>query len=210
MQAEGGSTSHETGANPAPPAPPPTPTIPMHGAGKTQEEGSRAVVVPEDAPEWFMEGMRVVSEINLGPTYVELLRAFAKLEESTGFAGSKVLSTAKRPTEVKGWVKDARRTTPWPIANLGTFTKSWWAWWSALQPAWRGGCRGQGEAGKVVPAGADWGKLVVPGRNGLLTVVATVYWWGCKERENGSCSEEWHEAVGDVLWVLRSLTEPNE
>lgn len=46
----------------------------------------------------------------------------------------------------------------------------------------------------------------MPGVNGVLSVVAALYWWGCAEKKLEELpSTGWLEAVGDVVWALDCL-----
>lgn len=57
------------------------------------------------------------------------------------------------------------------------------------------------------------GLLIAPGANGMLGVVACLYWWGksvLQKVENGivldeGSVEDWEEAVADVQWVIEAL-----
>jgi hypothetical protein len=49
--------------------------------------------------------------------------------------------------------------------------------------------------------------LRAPSQNGVLSVVASLYWWGKKVQiagEDDDC-ESWVEAVADVEWMLHGL-----
>ncbi|KAJ7602641.1 hypothetical protein DFH06DRAFT_1023575 [Mycena polygramma] len=139
-----------------------------------------------------------------------LVTAWVELERSYAFAfGTAALKATHRPAEVKKWIGDARGKTlaVVPITNMGKFVESWWKWWTVLQPSWRGSARGQREGPPAAAPDADWSQLVVPGQNGLLTVMATLYWWGCAEKGTGMAerSQGWEEAARDVLSVLNGL-----
>ena len=62
---------------------------------------------------------------------------------------------------------------------------------------------------------SDWGKLYAPGANGILGIVACLYWWGKStlgKVEEGVVQdagniEEWKEAVKDVQWTLQALVD---
>jgi hypothetical protein len=142
-----------------------------------------------------------------------MLEALVALERSYGFKiGSKNLSKgSRRPVQVQDWIKDGRgrNLAVRPIANLARYQEDWWAWWTELQPPWRGSWRGQTSEKSAVPADADWGKLVVPGQNGLLSVVATLYWWAVAEKKAGTLTPSvgWGEAVVDTTFVLRGLAK---
>ncbi|KAJ7184013.1 hypothetical protein B0H12DRAFT_970923, partial [Mycena haematopus] len=168
------------------------------------------VSCPAEAAQWFHDAFAEVSRQALGPQYEEILRAFIKLEKSHGWAlqGGHLKTNVPRPKQVSDWVKDGRGRrakvkAPMPITDIAAFAKKWWAWWSDLQPAWRGAWRGRGTAEQAVPENADWGPLAVWGQNGLLSVVAAMYWWGCAEEKIGlsTRSVEWEEAAADLIWI---------
>jgi hypothetical protein len=148
----------------------------------------------------------------IGPRYEEILKAWLDFEKKHDFAlGSSALRAQHRPQEVHEWIRDGRGRSMAvrPIADVAKFESAWWKWWSALQPSWRGTWRGRTGAAPALPPGGDWEKLAVHGQNGLLSVVATLYWWGFaeKKKEQGvdARSAAWEEAAGDVLCVLRGL-----
>lgn len=103
------------------------------------------------------------------------------------------------------------------MGDVGAYAQEWWKWWQILQPEWRvfdsdttGVCAG---TRAVQPESPDaWDRLLVPGANGLLGVVASLYWWGCgvvglegkkrKEEEDG-----WIKAVEDCAWVMECLVD---
>ncbi|KAJ7646084.1 hypothetical protein DFH06DRAFT_997880 [Mycena polygramma] len=187
----------------------PRPTPPATPSDSEEGQSIRAVCPPKSAP-WFEHGFTEVSREDLGARYEELLKAYIDLERGYGFAlGTKALKGPDRPSQVQKWIRDGRGRTQAvrEIANVDAFEKQWWSWWSGLQPAWRGAWRGQ-TALPPPPENADWEGLAVPGQNGLLSVVATIYWWGCAEKEKGMSSRSagWEEAVTDVIWVFRGLT----
>ncbi|KAJ7800261.1 hypothetical protein B0H14DRAFT_2276923, partial [Mycena olivaceomarginata] len=139
---------------------------------------------PADAPLWFQNGFREVSREDLGPQYKTLLQDFIALERSTGFVQAAkgegkpkgLKGSSLRPQQVMDWIRDGRGRSQVlrAIADITEFKNDWWAWWRGMQPDWR--TAGDNAA---VPNGADWGVLAVPGQNGLLSVVACLYWWGC-------------------------------
>ncbi|KAJ7204377.1 hypothetical protein GGX14DRAFT_368798 [Mycena pura] len=115
------------------------------------------------------------------------------------------LATESRPAEVALWIK-RYRTSPVHIKNVGAFENKWWTWWALNQPMWRGRCA-DGRPEKVDTLGKSWGNLAVYRQNGLLSVVATLYWWGCMEqtRDTGDISAGWLDAVRDMAWVMAEL-----
>ncbi|KAJ7432248.1 hypothetical protein B0H11DRAFT_1669801, partial [Mycena galericulata] len=160
---------------------------------------------PASAPSWFSDAVGELLRAEIGPRYVEVLKAFVELEEAYMFENGKgKLPVIERPIQVTDWIKGGRgRKKGVPaIRDIKAFETKWWSWWTEMQPAWRGRANGKplrGEGG----AEEGWGALVAPGVNGLLSVVATLYWWGYAENagEEGNCSPGWEEAAADVIWV---------
>ncbi|KAJ6476568.1 hypothetical protein DFH09DRAFT_1108865 [Mycena vulgaris] len=92
-----------------------------------------------DTPEWFRNMYRELVHAELAPAYNRLLSAYIELERGYGYdntTGGK-LGAANRHKQVGKWIQDARgRSGKTPsITSVAAFEKSWWAWWSRLQPA---------------------------------------------------------------------------
>jgi hypothetical protein len=150
-----------------------------------------------------------ISQQDVGTEYQGLLRAFVDLESRYRFEkGKKNLPAAGRPTQLSEWIRDGRgrSKTSMVIDNLAQYEEGWWKWWLGMQPSWQ-----VGEDGVPVRPEEyrdDWGGLVAPGQNGLLSVVATLYWWAQAEVAQGiNQSAGWREAVADTLWVLKELAK---
>ncbi|KAJ7615075.1 hypothetical protein DFH06DRAFT_1013683 [Mycena polygramma] len=210
---------------PASPTPPPASPVSSEGASQNNDGGARPAsnedtvmgdaraVCPVDAPPWVKDAYQEISREPIGPRFEEMVDAWLRLEKSYGFVqGNGTLRTKDpkdRPGEVKEWVRDGRGRTMAviPIPNRAAFEQKWWKWWTALQPSWRGSWRGRSSSAPCAPQGGGWESLAVPGRNGLLSVVATLYWWGCAEKKDGieARSAEWEEAAAEVISVLRAL-----
>jgi hypothetical protein len=177
-----------------------------------QKQTQTRVECPGDAPNWFQTVFIEISREEVGGLYERMLEAFVELEKSREFKqGGSGLPTVGRPSQVSDWIKDGRgRSLPVrPIHNLEKFEKEWWVWWTALQPEWRGAWRGRPQTEGAVREGAEWGKLGNPGQNGILSVVAALYWWACAEKARDiKASKGWEEAVVDTTFVLRAMTRP--
>ncbi|KAJ7605235.1 hypothetical protein DFH06DRAFT_1020351, partial [Mycena polygramma] len=189
---------------PAPPSPPPV------------SPPARASPTPPPTPPseadwkpWFKHGFEEVSREELGGLYHEVLEALIDLERSYGFVfGTEKVKGVGRPSQVTEWIRDGRGRTQAvrAVPDVPKFSREWWTWWSSLQPEWRGSWRGRATQ-PPPPENAVWEKLRVPGQNGVLSVVATLYWWGCAEKGLGMAtrSADWEEAATDTLWALRAL-----
>ncbi|KAJ6480693.1 hypothetical protein C8R47DRAFT_982738 [Mycena vitilis] len=134
------------------------------------------------------------------------LSAWMRLEEAYTFetSVSQRIKPGLRPSEVGQWIKNGRPVTrETVVAKHEVLVGKWWDWYSSLSPSWRK----KDEAGRPVidegAAAGDWGVLVHPGANGMLTVLLPLAWW--RQGEEGAPSEDWLAAVRDVAWVLEGL-----
>ncbi|KAJ7051251.1 hypothetical protein C8F01DRAFT_1176387, partial [Mycena amicta] len=121
--------------------------------------------------------------------FVALARALVETEREYEYRnGLGRLATKSRPQQVADWIQNYRKATPTKCAvrNVTTFSTQWWAWWRANQPGWRTyDERGRPVRTAALPSGVKWEKLV--------------------EKEDGQPSQDWHEAVEEVTWVLGGL-----
>ncbi|KAJ7921971.1 hypothetical protein B0H13DRAFT_1604071 [Mycena leptocephala] len=215
---------------PPPPTPPALPTPPLPASPTDGEEPPlpppplMALAIPPcppEAPKWFTATYDQVTREDLGDSFNALLRVFAEIERSYRWeqGGKAGLGVANQPSAVADWIAAGRGGRGGPqangrgpeIGNLAVFGTTWWDWWGRLQPDWR--TRDGGNVSRFERAaypGAtkeNWRKLRVPGQNGVLSVVASLYWWGKKCRVAGEREdrESWAEAVSDVKWMLNGL-----
>ncbi|KAJ7130585.1 hypothetical protein C8R44DRAFT_613992 [Mycena epipterygia] len=152
--------------------------------------------------------------VDLGPNYASLMDALIRIEEAQGFPSeTRGALTTGRPGVVNDWIQSGRgcrsKTLP-KITKIRAYPQVWHSWWDSLQPEWRT----QDGEGRWKIGGEysnDWDVLDCPGPNGLLSVVASIYFWGCESRSH--CGEEWFaddqrlwdEAVHDVVWMMDGL-----
>lgn len=174
-------------------------------------------------PLWVHDAWNAFSQQSHGPEWLALIKAWTELEQTYGFDSPVsdqfsnscdiLLTTAiqmsglgainVRPPAVQWWVSRRRRydRDP-PIESSSTFGSAWWVWWDALNPDWRNRVEGHLERVRMGTGAELWTDLVRPGKNGLLSIVACLWWWG---KIKASDDAEWEEAVQDVLWVVRCL-----
>ncbi|KAJ7058865.1 hypothetical protein C8F01DRAFT_1147396 [Mycena amicta] len=158
---------------------------------------------------WLLNVLDEIGGVPLGDEFVALARALVETEREYEYRnGLGRLATKSRPQQVADWIQNYRKATPTKCAvrNVTTFSTQWWAWWRANQPGWQTyDERGRPVRMAALPSGVKWEKLVVAGQNGMSSFAAALYWWGCKEKEDGQPSQDWHEAVEEVTWVLGGL-----
>ncbi|PPR03345.1 hypothetical protein CVT24_012584 [Panaeolus cyanescens] len=161
----------------------------------------------EEALLLFAEGGSAFGENgkgNLGPLWLDCVDAYASFQRKSGFGQDKRLPTKGRPDVVKEWVGVGRtRSKNWRPRFLEPekFEKVFDTWWTGLQPEWRV------EGGKVVTKKVigDWGCLVYPGPNGLLSVMGCLFFWGLEAYGKKARWKKWELAVIDCTTALQHL-----
>ena len=175
------------------------------GAKKARAADTLAVPLPEGAPTWFKNALQMFQSngVDLGEEWVGLLRIWAKFEGQAAYQPQGTLGTLHRPQVVKDWVKRARSATWRPIINDTTdLENSYRKWWASLQPAWR---RFEDGAFASDLADGDWTELRKPGINGLLSVLAALFYWGLSVVGDSEVRQRWLLAVGDCTVVFNYL-----
>ncbi|KAJ7895685.1 hypothetical protein B0H13DRAFT_1527114, partial [Mycena leptocephala] len=163
---------------------------------------------PPDAAAWFVDAHAQMTQVDLGCHFQGVIAAWTRVEVASRFEqGPTKLSTINRPEQVKKWVANQRgkRQADTSIADPTAYAAGWQLWWDSLQPEWRikdadgawsvnGGYRG---GGKV------WGPLFQWGQNGVLNIVASLFFWGVAVRDSTSeLQSAWERSVMDVAWMF--------
>ncbi|KAK6997417.1 hypothetical protein R3P38DRAFT_2797729 [Favolaschia claudopus] len=214
-----GGLSNDPPGDSAPPVAPPDDPNPPPPQDPGPEEEERTFKdpppppCPEDAGDWFRAVYPEVTAEPVGDCFNHLLIAWAGLEQTYSWvkkapSGRSSLGTTGRPSQVALWIGAGRGLRGGPmregagptIGSVVKFEETWWQWWSALQPAWR--VRDGGHPGRFSreeyggKTREDWETLRAPGQNGMLSVVAALYWWGVKlvKRIDGEEKRTWAEA----------------
>lgn len=166
-----------------------------------------------DVPDWLRKPLAEIAKISLGAKYNTLLGLLCQLERAYQFHNkTRGYPKNRRPQLLNDWVTDGRGRSSTPVvSNVAVFAERWWVWWSTLQPSWRG----SGRPFTRLENQSEWGLLVAPGANGMLGVVACLYWWGksvLKEVDEGLVQvaggvDDWQDAVAEVHWVLQALID---
>ncbi|KAJ7058286.1 hypothetical protein C8F01DRAFT_1086039 [Mycena amicta] len=151
---------------------------------------------PPEAPAWFRDVYPEFSSENLGGPYASLIKVFFAFEAALDWAnGSGKLSTTSRPAQLEAWIKHARVACEHYCGIADT---------TANQALWRGRSE-DGKPANNQAEGESWG-LRLPGKNGMLNVIVSLYWWGCTEKKNKDLpSLEWMDATVDVTRVLEGI-----
>ncbi|KAK7020803.1 hypothetical protein R3P38DRAFT_3547985, partial [Favolaschia claudopus] len=167
----------------------------------------------DDRPEWFPQLSVAHAAFARGRRWGE---GWALCEWHFD-EGSFLMGKKNRPRPVGAWIHMGRRWSLPPTlgAELGTretpdlWVGSWWAWWESLQPDAR--VRTGAELSRADDA--DWGEMaLMHGSNGLLQVMASLFWWGDVVQRKREAEEvkAWEAAVDDVAWVLNEILKSGE
>ncbi|KAJ7756677.1 hypothetical protein B0H16DRAFT_1314918, partial [Mycena metata] len=156
-----------------------------------------------------------------GEFWTALLAALVKFEWSHFHVEERgrLVVGKSRPDEFHQWIKEHRVYDDYKL-NQG-FGERLLAWWKELGPKnqWAGV-----EAGADLPADfrncsawATWGRVNVPGRNGLLLIVLGLAWWGQAVWNEGAAAglgggekalasaADWKTLAEDVKWVMEEV-----
>jgi len=157
-------------------------------------------------PDWFIAAVAMLEgEKGLGPTWGKLVKVWITFEGRDGavYKGTRKLLTTHQPDVIKAWIGRAQSSTWRPvILDTSAYEAEFMLWWAALQPSWRKSGDGSLIFSKVV---GDWEVLRRPGVNGMLSVLAGLFFWGVALRDSGIVCKGWNRAVSDCLVVLSSL-----
>ena len=166
--------------------------------------------LPDNTPTWvpitlkFLQS-KVPSKVPgedwtaLGDKWSDAVSTWLSLEIRAGFAASTKLGMLKRPSCISNWIQQAHIPTYHPIIlDLHKFESDFLAWWASLQPKWRHGSK------LLRMGGNDWEPLRRTGVNGLLSVLAALFFWQyvIGKGETGA----WERSLDDMVWALQGLT----
>lgn len=165
--------------------------------------GTGSVSAPNNAPTWVVNAVELFNTANLGPEWKSLVTSWLKFEQNSQYLAHGRLGTHRRPQVVGDWIQRARPDDYQPdIGKPAAFAKEFSAWWQSLQPDWR-----TVSADRSLPQiRENWEEIRRPGINGLLSVVAALFFWGFAIRNKGSTMRSpWLNALNDVVYVLDQL-----
>jgi hypothetical protein len=145
-------------------------------------------------PSWFTSCSTMLRSHDLGLAWLELVGLWEAYEQRHNFKPADKqfnLSNFKRPPCIAEWLKNARRPSWRPsFKDAGKFNlqfdADFLAWWGSLL---------------LATAGGDLSPIAKPGINSLLSVMATLFFWGT------SCGPTlaWAERLEDVSAALANL-----
>jgi hypothetical protein len=164
-----------------------------------------------NAATWFVDAHAQMTKVELGCHFHALIAAWVWVEAASRYEqGPSKLSTINRPVQVKNWIAKERGKQPCDtsVPDPVAYAAGWQVWWDSLQPAWRtkdaeGAWSVSSDYGD---GGKEWGPLFQWGQNGILNIVASLYFWGVAVRESTpELQSVWEECVLDVVWMLEGL-----
>ena len=152
------------------------------------------------SPSWVSNATTLFKSTNLGSEWDLLLSTWLEFEERAGFDSSARLGAQHRPRAIADWIQRARPATFRPeIKDEKEFAAAFSSWWQNLQPEWR-----RVENNNGPQEDEDWDAIRCSGVNGLVSVVAALFFWGSAIQDRPT-QTTWLEAVKDVSYVLHQL-----
>lgn len=154
-------------------------------------------------PAWVSKALALLQSEPLGPEWDGLVRSWLQFEQDAGLESGHKLGSQRRPRVVGDWIQRARTPKFRPeITNPDQFVEDFDAWWRGLQPDWRL----DNASDLLCRDGGDWERLRCAGVNGLLSVLAALFFWGVSaQRGAASFKLRWLAAVEDVSYVIGKL-----
>ena len=142
----------------------------------------------------------------LGGIWSSLVQAWLAFERKESKQTPSILNSTHRPVIVRDWIQRARSASYRPaIESTLEFEKAYMSWWKELQPDWRMSSSRQIAYSKV---DGDWDGIRTASRNGLLSVVAALFFWGVALKKTKKTAYEdkgWKLGTDDCLRVLNGL-----
>jgi hypothetical protein len=164
----------------------------------------------EAAKEKFEVVLTALTSLKLGNDWTLALTYLAEIKSRLfyGFGTrNETLKNKDRPQEIHTWIATHRRLDKPPIIkNIKAYADGLLRWWRTIQPEWRQ----EGDATLpsttyTLPTGENWGRLPMPGPNGLVTVFHALSFWG--SHPGVSSSELWCSVMSDVRRTMRAIAE---
>ncbi len=126
-----------------------------------------------DSPLWFTNATTLFESSKLESEWDLLLSVWLKFEENASFDGNARLGAQHRPRVIADWIQRARPATFRPeIKDEQEFSTAFSAWWQNLQPEWRP-AKNINDSQEA----EDWDAIRCSGVNGLVSVVAALFFW---------------------------------
>ena len=147
------------------------------------------------SPKWFRSALSMfqADENRLGLRWMELVAVWVDFEVKERYKERKKLSACSRPSVVEEWIRRARSPTWRPcIVDLAAFEKAFNLWWTELA------------VGRDIGV---WENLRKAGLNGLVSLLAALFFWGLRVRDSDVDRIHWSVAVDDSLAAIREIIQ---
>ena len=160
-----------------------------------------------NAPKWFISAIAKLQATTIDERFSTLIHTWAAFEVKENYEELLKLDSKHRPNVIGDWIQRGR-SEKWvpPGFDASKFEKQFRQWWFHLQPAWRR------ETDQDVAWGSidsDLSHLKRPGTNGLLNVIAGLFFWGSHVKKGSSGWDQYVVYVNDVQAVLSGLVYPS-
>ncbi|KAJ3816626.1 hypothetical protein F5880DRAFT_1453592, partial [Lentinula raphanica] len=132
--------------------------------------------------QWFKDAFEFL-DVDLGVSYTSLVELYIEFERVSGWHTSRIgLPKLNRPNELNDWISYGRYSKKKIVIApemVEDFKARFMGWWISLQPKWRrvAGGNGLSLASDSVDLD-DWKSLDYSGKNGWLSLLAGIRWWG--------------------------------
>lgn len=157
--------------------------------------------INETCSAWMETPLGMLRGEALGPSWDEVVRLWVAFEIRNRMSDPGRIGATKRPTCVADWIQRARAPGYRPkITNLTKFSNDYGSWWTAIQTDWR-----REEGSVAIRRSGNMTAINKPGINGLLSVLAALFFWGTALGGDREGDDAWKHAVEDLDWVLREL-----
>jgi len=153
-------------------------------------------------PAWLKSAVKMLTAGDLGDRWTNVVDMWVLFEHKETNLKPTVLGSSHRPPVVHDWIQRARSAFYCPtISSVDCFETLYKLWWASLQPDWR--VSPSSEVAFAETSG-NWDVIHKPGKNGVLSVAAALFFWGLKVK-NTEDTNGWETAVEDLLVVLTGL-----
>lgn len=172
---------------------------------------SSSTAAPIDAsddgnPLWVTNALTLFNSADLGAEWQALISTWLEFEKVSDYEEIQRLGCRRRPHAVGEWIQHARSVTYSPkIKNISKFGTEFAAWWKNIQPTWRM----ENANGQTPLEEGNWEEIRRPGLNGLLSVIAGLFFWGNAIRttpQAAAARATWLKVLNDVAYVVERLS----
>ncbi|KAI0056695.1 hypothetical protein BV25DRAFT_1813579, partial [Artomyces pyxidatus] len=112
------------------------------------------------------------------------------------------LIASGRPKAMAFWLKRGRNYEKPPVIDdFSAYIDEFCAWWTELQPAWRGT---EWPLARTTPTGEEWEKTKCGGANGFVIALIMLSWGAGGKLDEGEM-RQMASMIEDVRWVLEAM-----